>query len=434
MLGGKRRVERDPGACRRRAGRARHRARSAGRGRRAASGRPRSRCASLRLSMKSRCGPSADSTAKASASGMCGTSLPRMLKAQATDDVSVSTAWAAPSLASAAASRASLSLASSPAYSIGWIAILASGGAGRSVQIWSIGLRSTGTSVGADLFGRRCAAPWRRRSCAATDRSRCARPCPDSCRSRRRRRLDQALDGEDRQVDLAAHLQRDSGRRRRYAPARAGSARRRPNRQSRSASAAAPSAARHTRPDGVGARHEEAVEVVAVKPFAQPCDALATDRRIAFGIKGLEHLAASRMAFWNARNGSGGAVVLQWLEGVGDRNATLATKRLCDPPRSFQHPHPTSLAGHLPLKAEGGRAFGSANRTFDNWRRGRDGCGVLAERPRCRQGWIFQLGQLTASDEASPSPRGAASSHGESAGRHRRRRRRRAAGRGCRTG
>ena len=41
---------------------------------------------SLRWSMKRRCGPSADSMAKASTTGVCGTSLPRMLKAQATDD------------------------------------------------------------------------------------------------------------------------------------------------------------------------------------------------------------------------------------------------------------------------------------------------------------------------------------------------------------
>ena len=97
-------------------------------GRQAASDRLPVSIGSLRLSMKSSCAPSAASMAKPSASGVCGTSPPRMLKVQASEDGSVSTACVAPSLAIAAASRASLSLASSPANSIGWISTGASGG------------------------------------------------------------------------------------------------------------------------------------------------------------------------------------------------------------------------------------------------------------------------------------------------------------------
>ena len=92
-------------------------------------------------------GPRAGTMAKASGSGVCATSAPRMLKVQATACGSDTTSASALSLAISARMRASLSSAASPAKRRSCSVTGPSGGAGRSVQIASIGLGSIGTSV-----------------------------------------------------------------------------------------------------------------------------------------------------------------------------------------------------------------------------------------------------------------------------------------------
>ncbi len=78
---------------------------------------------------------------------MCGTSAPRMLKAQAIESGWVITAAAAPASAIALPIRRSLASAASPAMVSGKSATAPIGGSGRSAQTASTGLPSTGTSV-----------------------------------------------------------------------------------------------------------------------------------------------------------------------------------------------------------------------------------------------------------------------------------------------
>ena len=163
---------------------------------------------SLRLSMKTLCAPSAARVAKPSASGVCGTSLPRILKAQASEEGSVSTAWVAPAFAMSAASRASFSLASSPAQPIGSICAGRNGASGRSAQSASIGLPRTGTSSAPLSLQRRAQGlhvAYRMQPGIEAEAEPLGRVFPKPFR---RRIGDKAFDLKNLGIDLLARLQR----------------------------------------------------------------------------------------------------------------------------------------------------------------------------------------------------------------------------------
>src|SRR5262249_13801403 len=96
--------------------------------------------------------PACGMMAKASGSGVCATSAPRMLKAQAIACGSDTTSASAWSLVSSARMRASFSPAASPAKRTSCSATAPSGGAGRSAQMASIRSGSTAMSLAPALL------------------------------------------------------------------------------------------------------------------------------------------------------------------------------------------------------------------------------------------------------------------------------------------